>query len=92
MEPDRLARLEAVKAAMASTQQEIQSDRSEIEQQVREMVSQVEPDDAERKVWIDVGEESGWLGVEISEVTAEKAKELNLPAIRGVLVTEVEAD
>ena len=91
MEPDRLARLEEVKAAMASVQQEIQSNQSEIEQQAREMAAQVEPDDAARKVWIDAGEESGWLGVEISEVTAEKAKELNLPAIRGVLVTEVEA-
>ena len=92
MEPDRLARLEAVKAAMASAQKEIQSNQSEIEQRAAEIASQVEPDDGERKVWIEAGEESGWLGVEISEVTAEKAKELNLPAIRGVLVTEVEAD
>jgi serine protease Do len=36
--------------------------------------------------------ESGWLGISISEVTAEKAKELKLPAERGVLVSDVEAD
>jgi serine protease Do len=36
--------------------------------------------------------ESGYLGVSITEVGADKAKELKLPAERGVLVTEVEAD
>ena len=36
--------------------------------------------------------ESGWLGVSITEVTAEKVKELKLPAERGVVVTEVESD
>ncbi|HEV3252762.1 MAG TPA: PDZ domain-containing protein [Candidatus Acidoferrales bacterium] len=35
---------------------------------------------------------SGYLGIEISEVSADKAKELKLPAVRGVLVTEVESD
>ena len=34
----------------------------------------------------------GWLGLTIAEVTADKAKELKLPAERGVLLTEVEAD
>jgi serine protease Do len=42
---------------------------------------------------VSVGEaESAWLGVLIAEVTQEKAQELKLPALRGVLVTEVEAD
>ncbi len=34
----------------------------------------------------------GWLGVTVAEVTAEKAKELKLPAERGVLLSEVQAD
>jgi serine protease Do len=34
----------------------------------------------------------GWLGVSIAEVSAEKAKELKLPAERGVVLTEVNAD
>jgi serine protease Do len=34
----------------------------------------------------------GWLGVTITEVTTEKAKELKLPAEQGVILTEVEAD
>ncbi len=92
MDPDRLARLEEVKAAMASVQQEAQSNQKEIEEQAREMAAQIAPQVETEKVWIDAGEENGWLGVEISEVTAEKAKELSLPAIRGVLVTEVEAN
>ncbi|MCL6480727.1 MAG: PDZ domain-containing protein [Firmicutes bacterium] len=37
-------------------------------------------------------ESSGWLGVTIVEVTAEKARELRLPAEHGVLVTSVEKD
>jgi serine protease Do len=37
-------------------------------------------------------ESSGWLGVTIAEVTAEKARELRLPAEHGVLVTSVEKD
>jgi serine protease Do len=37
-------------------------------------------------------EGSGWLGVDIEEVSAEKAKEAKLPSVGGVLVTEVEPD
>jgi serine protease Do len=35
---------------------------------------------------------SGWLGVAIEEVSADKAKELKLPADRGVLLSEVQQD
>jgi serine protease Do len=35
---------------------------------------------------------SGWLGLEIGEVTAEKAKDLKLAAQRGVVVMDVEPD
>ncbi len=37
-------------------------------------------------------EDTGWLGVEMAEVTPEKAKSLNLKSDRGVLVTEVLPD
>ena len=36
--------------------------------------------------------EGSWLGVETNEVTAEKVKELKLPAERGVLVGKIVAD
>lgn len=35
---------------------------------------------------------SGWLGVAIEEVSSDKAKELKLPADRGVLLSEVQDD
>jgi len=38
------------------------------------------------------GEGPSWLGVETQEVTAENAKELKLPAERGVVVAEVTRD
>lgn len=37
-------------------------------------------------------EDTGWLGVEMTEVTEEKAKNLNLKSDHGVLVTEVLPD
>lgn len=37
-------------------------------------------------------EDTGWLGVEMAEVTAETAKNLNLKSDHGVLVTEVLPD
>jgi serine protease Do len=37
-------------------------------------------------------DDGGWLGVEIGEVTAEKAKDLKLTAQRGVVVMDVEPD
>ncbi|MGH9736166.1 MAG: PDZ domain-containing protein [Candidatus Acidiferrales bacterium] len=36
--------------------------------------------------------DAGWLGVEIDEVTPERAKELKLPGVRGVVVQQVESD
>lgn len=37
-------------------------------------------------------EGDGWLGITMAEVTAERAKELKLPAERGVLVSGIEED
>ena len=37
-------------------------------------------------------DEGGWLGIEIAEVTPEKAKELKLSSVRGVIVDGVEPD
>jgi serine protease Do len=92
MEPEELARLAEVKAAIAGAQQAAQASQAEVEAQAEEMASDATLLNPEGQVWIDGGEESGWLGVEIAEVTAEKAKELNLPSIRGVLISEVEAE
>ena len=37
-------------------------------------------------------EDTGWLGMEMTEVTPDKAKELKVSPVRGVVVTEVLAD
>ena len=34
--------------------------------------------------------ETGWLGISVDEITAEKAKELKLPAERGVVIDEID--
>src|SRR5580704_6629403 len=50
-----------------------------------------EPDDEDTMVLL--GDDSaGWLGVESQEVSAEKAKELKLPAERGVLLERIVPD
>lgn len=50
----------------------------------------VESDDV--SVYLSDEEGSGWLGVEIQEVTSDKAKNLKLPGERGVLVERVVSD
>jgi serine protease Do len=40
----------------------------------------------------DDGDDNGWLGIEIAEISADRAKELKLSAARGVEVVQVEAD
>ncbi len=46
----------------------------------------------EATAWVIDSDGDGWLGVNVSEVSAEKAKELKLPAERGVVINDVEAD
>ena len=41
---------------------------------------------------LEIMDDSGWLGVEVGEVTADDAKEMKLPETRGVLVSDVVAD
>jgi len=48
--------------------------------------------EAQQITVFDGDEGPSWLGVETHEVTAEKAKELKLPAERGVVVVEVMKD
>jgi serine protease Do len=66
-----------------NTQQAIREQAEELRQQVRAPEGQ----DFE----FSFGEGS-WLGVETGEVTGEKAKELNLPAERGVLLGKILPD
>ena len=52
----------------------------------------VKGDDGDDDVQVFVGSGQGWLGVGVSEVTAEKVKQLKLPAERGALLGKIVPD
>jgi serine protease Do len=55
--------------------------------------SQDAPRTEVRKLVISAGDEAGsWLGVETMDITAERAKELKLPAERGAMIGKVAPD
>jgi serine protease Do len=70
-----------------STPQAIVVQEEGSEQQ--EVTPLIEKDDV--TIFVD-GDGSGWLGVETHEVTADKAKELKLPAERGVVLGKIVPD
>ncbi len=81
--------MDELRAQLAGQRGEIEHYAHTLAEQARAMAEQAGQEGA--AIFIEDGE-SGWLGISISEVTAEKARELKLPAHRGVLVGEVEAD
>jgi serine protease Do len=67
-------------------QEKVQQDQDKIQENIDRLFS-MSPG-----VVVSSTDEGGWLGVEIAEVTAEKAKDLKLSAVRGVIVDGVEPD
>ena len=65
------------------------SDENVLVQPIPDMANMPEMIDLDAQL-AQVGMGSGWLGVGIDEVNEDKAKELKLPTVRGVLLTEVE--
>ena len=64
----------------------------EAQEQERQRV-EITPDPGDEDTMVLLGDDgAGWLGVESQEVSAEKAKELKLPAERGVLLERVVPD
>lgn len=54
---------------------------------------EIEPEDGDENTMVLLGDDgSSWLGVESQEVSSERAKELKLPAERGVLLERVVPD
>ncbi len=47
---------------------------------------------AQTQGFLDAGDDAGWLGIEIAEVTPEKAKEFKLARTEGVIVSDVLPD
>ena len=99
------AKLQAKRDELASRAGDLSAQAEAFAQQVQQNVQKVQQD-AQDKVQentdrvfsmspgivVSSADEGGWLGVEIGEVTAEKAKDLKLPAVRGVVVDDVEPD
>ncbi|HKN76746.1 MAG TPA: PDZ domain-containing protein [Candidatus Acidoferrum sp.] len=84
---ERLAeRLEdgAMQASLRTAVQQAQEQQRRIE---------VTPEPGDDDTMVLLGDEGGsWLGVESQEITSEKAKELKLPAERGVLLERIVPD
>ena len=84
---ERIAERVQTRALQASVRAAVQ----EAQEQQRRMEIAPEPDDPDTMVFL--GDEgTSWLGVESQEVTSGKAKELKLPAERGVLLGRIVPD
>ena len=98
MSSPELQRLQSLSAQLRSNQGAFDASASELADRAAELAEM-----AQEKTQEVLGQDpdvlvmssddgSGWLGVEIGEVTAEKAKDLKLEAVRGVVVMDVEPD
>jgi C-terminal processing protease CtpA/Prc len=86
-EQERMAGLVAARALQASARAAVQ----EAQDQQRRIEVTPEPGDEDSMVVLGDGGAS-WLGVESQEISSEKAKELKLPAERGVLLERIVPD
>ena len=99
------AKLQAKRDELASRAGDLSAQAEAFAQQVQQDVQEVQQNAQDRVqentdrvfsmspgIVVSSADEGGWLGVEIGEVTAEKAKDLKLPAVRGVVVDDVEPD
>src|ERR1700691_5294930 len=98
MNAPQIAKLQGLSARMAGNQGEWGASARELASRAADLAAQAQEKAAE--VWeqeprvftSSTDEGSGWLGVEIGEVNAEKAKDLKLTEVRGVEVVDVEPD
>jgi serine protease Do len=84
----KLQQLEAVRAVEASPA--ILSAQETSDKVIQAMED--DPNEAPGEVQLFLGTDGSWLGVETSEVTQQKAKDLKLPAERGAVVGKVLPD
>jgi len=86
-EQERLAEHAQYGALQASVRAALQ------EAQERQQRIEVTPEPGDENTMVLLGDDgASWLGVESQEITSEKAKELKLPAERGVLLERVVPD
>ena len=85
-EEQALGELKAKLADLGANLQQLGPEMQELQKKVVEM-------NPENAMWIgEDAEDTGWLGIEISEISADRAKELKLSADRGVEVVGIEPD
>jgi C-terminal processing protease CtpA/Prc len=102
----RIAEAQVRLAAQLATEQEKMAERlqdralqaslrsavQEAQEQQRQRV-EMTPEPGDENTMLVIGDEgASWLGVESQEITSEKAKELKLPAERGVLLERIVPD
>jgi serine protease Do len=98
MNSPELQRLQSPSAQLRSNQGQFEADASELADRAAELADLAQDKtkqilDQDQDVLVMSSDDgSGWLGVEIGEVTAEKAKDLKLAGVRGVVVMDVEPD
>src|ERR1700728_996849 len=97
MNAPQIAKLQSLSARMAGNQGEWEARAQELASRAADLSAQVQEKaeswEQEPRVFTSTWDEgSGWLGVEIGEVNAEKAKDLKLTEVRGVEVMDVEPD
>jgi serine protease Do len=98
MNAPELRKLQSLSAQFAGNQDQWQARAQELVSKADQLSALAQAKTAEvwaqePKIFSSVSDEgSGWLGVEIGEVTADKAKELKLSEVRGVEVIDVEPD
>lgn len=91
MSSPEFAKLRNLSAQFEGKEGEIEAKAKEMAARAQELPSQSSDNLQDKNaVFFSSDQGSGWLGVEIAEVTPEKAKDLRLPATRGVIVTDVE--
>jgi serine protease Do len=92
MSSPELAKLQNLSARLEARGGELEAQAEEMSANAQEMASRVANGLQEGNVFVSPDENSGWLGVEIDEVTPEKAKDLKLADVRGVILRSVEPD
>ncbi|HEY4951617.1 MAG TPA: PDZ domain-containing protein [Candidatus Acidoferrales bacterium] len=96
MSSPEMQRLQNLSAQLRLNQGQFDASASELATRAAELADLAQEKSVEVQgpgVFVTTDEDgSGWLGVEIGEATAEKAKDLKLTAQRGVVVMDVEPD
>jgi C-terminal processing protease CtpA/Prc len=96
MSSPEMQRLQNLSVQLRNNQAQFDGSASELATRAAELADLAQEKSVEAEgpgVFFSSDEDGGgWLGVEIGEVTAEKAKDLKLTAQRGVVVMDVEPD